>query len=136
MNDNISQVPTKLEKTGNFSDFVDQSTGALIPIIDPATGVQFPGNIIPAGRISANSAAIIPFIPDPDRPGSGIGGLLSNKSAAPNSFPNIQHVWGFVVDQTLTPTQSLHYAEWRNSFSTTSFDNSLHWCLLPTRSTA
>ena len=29
-----------------------------------------------------------------------------------------------MVDQTLTPTQSLHYAEWRNSFSTTSFDNS------------
>jgi len=123
LNDNISQVPTALEKTGNFTDFVD-ATGALVPIIDPKTGTQFPGNIIPAARISANSAAIIPFIPDPDRPGSGPGGLQSNKSAAPNSFPNIQHVWGFVVDQTLTPTQSLHYAEWRNSFSTTSFDNS------------
>ena len=123
LNDGISQVPTALEKTGNFTDFVD-ATGALVPIIDPTTGQQFPGNIIPAGRISKNSAAIIPFIPDPDRPGSGPGGLQSNKSAAPNSFPNIQHVWGFVVDQTLTPTQSLHYAEWRNSFSTTSFDNS------------
>jgi Carboxypeptidase regulatory-like domain len=124
LNDGISQVPTALEKTGNFSDFVNGSTGALVPIIDPTTGQQFPGNIIPPGRISPNSALIIPFIPNPDRPGSGIGGLLSNKSAAPNSFPNVQHVWGFVVDQTLTPTQSLHYAEWRNSFSTTSFDNS------------
>jgi Carboxypeptidase regulatory-like domain len=129
LNDNISQVPTALEKTGNFTDFVD-STGALIPIIDPTTGQQFMGcdggqpNVICPSRISTNSALIIPFIPDPDRPGSGAGGLQSNKSAAPNSFPNVQHVWGFVVDQTLTPTQSLHYAEWRNSFSTTSFDNS------------
>jgi len=127
-NDNISSVPTKLEKTGNFTDFVDGSTGDLIPIYDPTTGKQFQCNgqmnVICPNRISANSALLIPSIPDPDRPGSGIGGLTSNKSAAPNSFPNIQHVWGFVVDQTLTPTQSLHYAEWRNSFSTTSFDNS------------
>jgi hypothetical protein len=130
LNDGISQVPTAQEKTGDFSDFVNGSTGALIPIIDPTTGLQFMGcdggqpNVICPTRISSSSKLIIPFIPDPDRPGSGIGGLLSNKSAAPNSFPNIQHVWGFVVDQTLTPTQSIHYAEWRNSFSTTSFDNS------------
>ncbi|MGA2535315.1 MAG: TonB-dependent receptor [Terracidiphilus sp.] len=127
-NDNISQVPTALEKTGNFTDFVDGSTGALIPIFDPTTGQQFQCNgtlnVICPNRISPASALIIPFIPNPDRPGSGVGGLLSNKSAAKNAFPNIQHVWGFVVDQTLTPTQSLHYAEWRNSFSTTSFDNS------------
>ncbi len=39
-----------------------------------------------------------------------------------SSIPIIQHVWGFVVDQTLTPTQSLHYSQWRNSYSTHSFD--------------
>ena len=32
-------------------------------------------------------------------------------------------MWGFVVDQTLTPTQSLHYSEWHNSFSNWNFDN-------------
>jgi hypothetical protein len=121
-NEGISTVPTAQEKTGDFSDFVDGSTGNLIPIFDPLTGKQFPGNIIPAGRISANSALLIPFIPNPDRQGSGIGGLTDNKNPAANSFPNIQHVWGFVVDQTLTPTQSLHYAEWRNSYSATDFD--------------
>jgi hypothetical protein len=125
-NDAISTVPTALEKTGNFTDFVNGSTGDLIPIFDPTTGQQFQCNgqlnVICPNRISANSALLIPFIPSPDRPGSGIGGLTSNKSAAANSFPNIQHVWGFVVDQTLTPTQSIHYAEWRNSYSTTDFD--------------
>ena len=79
-------------------------------------------NVICPNRISANSALLIPFIPDPDRTGSGIGGLTDNKNYAPNSIPNIQHVWGFVVDQTLTPTQSLHYAEWRNSYTSEGSD--------------
>ena len=117
----VSTVPTKLEKTGNFSDLVDAS-GNLIPIYDPTTGHPFPGNIIPPGRISALSSSILQFIPDPDRPGSGPGGLLSNKSFAPFINPIIQHVWGFVVDQVLTPTQSIHYSQWRNSYSTHSFD--------------
>jgi hypothetical protein len=121
----VSTVPTAQEKTGNFSDLVD-GNGNLIPIFDPTTGQQFQYNgqlnVIPPGRISAASTALLQYIPDPDRPGSGPGGLLSNKSFAPFVNPIIQHVWGFVVDQTLTPTQSLHYSQWRNSYSTHSFD--------------
>jgi hypothetical protein len=126
-------VPTALQKSGNFSDFVNGSTGALIPIFVPqgfscsghpelVPGQQFPGNIIPAGCISPTSASLLQYSPDPDRPGSGVGGLDSNKSFAPFINPHIQHVWGFTVDQNLTPTQSLHYAQWRNSFSNYSFD--------------
>lgn len=123
-----STVPTALEKTGDFSDYVDGNTGTLIPIFDPTTGQQFQCggklNVICPDRISANSATLIPFIPNPDRPGSGVGGLDSNKSFAPFVNPHIQHVWGFTVDQNLTQTQSIHYSEWRNSFSNYSFDNS------------
>ncbi len=47
----VSTVPTALEKTGDFSDFVNGSTGALIPIYVPqgvtcgglTPGEQFPG---------------------------------------------------------------------------------------------
>ncbi len=123
----VSTVPTALEKTGNFSDFVNGSTGALIPIYDPLTGQQFVYNgqlnVIPPSRISPNSAALIPSIPNPDRPGSGIGGLDSNKSFAPFINPHIQHVWGFTIDQHLNAKQALHYSQWRNSFSNFSFDN-------------
>ncbi len=123
----VSTVPTALEKTGNFSDFVNGSTGALIPIYDPLTGQQFQYNgqlnVIPPDRISPNSAVLIPSIPNPDRPGSGIGGLDSNKSYTPFVNPHIQHVWGFTIDQKLTPRQGLHYSQWRNSFSNYSFDN-------------
>jgi hypothetical protein len=122
-----STVPSAQEKTGDFTDFVNGSSGALIPIYDPTTGQQFQCNgvlnVICPNRISANSALLIPFIPNPDRTGSGIGGLDSNKSFTPFINPHIQHVWGFNVDHNLTPTQSLHYSEWRNSFSNYSFDN-------------
>ena len=120
----VSTVPTALEKTGNFSDFVNGSTGALIPIFDPLTGQQFPGNVIPVNRFSPTSAALLQYIPNPDRPGSGIGGLDSNKSFTPFINPHIQHVWGFTIDQNLNQKQSLHYSQWRNTFSNYSFDNS------------
>ena len=114
----ISPTFVGLDATGNQ---------VVIPIYDPTTGQQFQCNgvlnVICPGRISPNSALLIPDIPDPDRTGSGVGGLDSNKSFTPFINPHIQHVWGFVVDQTLTPTQSLHYSEWRNSFSNWSFDN-------------
>ncbi len=74
----VSTVPTALEKTGNFSDLLD-ANGDLIPIYDPQTGQPFPGNVIPAGRISALSSSILPFIPDPDRPGSGPGRLAQQQ---------------------------------------------------------
>jgi Carboxypeptidase regulatory-like domain len=123
----VSTVPTALEKTGDFSDFVNGSTGALIPIYDPTTGQQFQYlgrlNVIPPDRISPNSAILIPSIPNPDRPGSGIGGLDSNKSFTPFINPHIQHVWGFTVDQRLNAKQGLHYSQWRNTFSNYSFDN-------------
>jgi hypothetical protein len=109
-------VPTVLEKSGNFSDYIDGS-GKLIPIYDPLTGKQFPGNIIPANRISPLAASLIPDIPNPDAPG-----LDTNKSYAPFINPHIQHNWGFDVDHNLTQKQSLHYTEWRDSFSNYSFD--------------
>jgi hypothetical protein len=126
-----STVPTARQKTGDFGDFVNGSTGALIPIYVPqgvtcgglTPGQQFPGNVIPASCISANAQVLIPSIPNPDRTGSGIGGLDSNKSFTPFINPHIQHVWGFTVDHNLTSTQSVHFTMWRNSFSNYSFDN-------------
>ena len=119
----VSTVPTAREKTGDFSDFVDGATGKLIPIYDPQTGLPFPGNIIPANRISSVSQSMLQYLPDPDRPGSGVGGLDSNKNFVPFINPQIQHVFGFTVDQKITDKQHAHYSQWRNSYSNYSFDN-------------
>jgi hypothetical protein len=125
VNQSTGTVPTEAEKTGDFSNFLGlDATGAqvVLPIYDPTTGLPFPGNIIPQGRISAISSTLIPFIPNPDNNGTGVGGQDNNKNSASPVMPVIQHVWGFTLDQTLTPTQSLHYAEWRNTFHNDGFD--------------
>lgn len=65
-------------RQGDFSN-LRNAAGALIPIYDPATTRpdgnggfirdQFPGNIIPASRISKVSQNILALIPQPDLPG-------------------------------------------------------------------
>ena len=60
-------VPTAQERTGDFSDFVNGTTGQLIPIYDPTTGQQFEYNgklnVIPPDRISANAMALLQYEP-------------------------------------------------------------------------
>src|SRR3569833_1925933 len=103
-NTNNGTVPTAAEKAGDFSNYlgVDAAKNQIvIPIYDPLTGAPFPGNIIPASRISPIAASILQYIPDPDNSGTGVGGHDNNKNFVPYNSPNFQHVWGFTVDQTL-----------------------------------
>jgi hypothetical protein len=119
-------VPTAPEKAGDFSNYLgSDSTGAqiVVPIYDPQTGLPFPGNIIPADRISPLATSLLQYIPNPDSAGTGIGGQTNNKNPAGFISPNIQHVWGLTVDHNLTQKQSLHYAMWRNTFHSESPDN-------------
>ena len=125
---NLSQgtVPTAPEKAGDFSNFLGTDAAGnqvVIPIYDPETGLQFPGNIIPTDRFSANSTSILQYIPNPDAPGNGVGNQDNNKNPERFVTPTINHVWGFTVDQTLTPTQSVHFAMWRNTQSSEGPDN-------------
>jgi len=63
--DNSFTMPTALERAGDFSQTVT-TTGAQVPIYDPATGQQFPGNKIPASRISPAGLAMLNLFPLPD----------------------------------------------------------------------
>lgn len=60
------RVPTAAERTGDLSDLG-------VPVFDPATGradgtgrQQFPGNVIPANRITAPSVALLNALPLPN----------------------------------------------------------------------
>ncbi|MGA3236040.1 MAG: carboxypeptidase-like regulatory domain-containing protein [Bryobacteraceae bacterium] len=53
-------VPTVAEKNGNFSG------AGLNTIYDPLSGAPFPGNIIPANRISAPAQFFAAYIPNPN----------------------------------------------------------------------
>jgi hypothetical protein len=71
-------IPSLQERGGDFSDWVDAS-GNLIPIYDPATTQvlpdgtvtkqPFPGNVIPADRISPLAQEWLQYLPNPTREG-------------------------------------------------------------------
>jgi hypothetical protein len=70
-------IPSTKERNGDFSDWRDAS-GNLIPIYDPATtrvvnGVvvrdPFPGNIIPANRITPIAKQFLQYLPTPTSDG-------------------------------------------------------------------
>lgn len=75
-------VPTAKLRNGDFSDYicVTPTTPGCVTIFDPATrnansstSTAFPGNIIPANRISNAAKALLTFYPQPKHPG-----LLNN----------------------------------------------------------
>lgn len=59
-------MPTALERIGDFSSTVVQ--GTPFTIYDPATGAPFPGNKIPASRISPTASALMAYYPQPNLP--------------------------------------------------------------------
>ena len=69
----LDSVLTPLMRQGNFSEISKA-------IVDPLTKTQFPGNVIPASRLSAQAIALLQFMPAANRAGSS-----SNLVA---SYPN------------------------------------------------
>ena len=57
-------MPTALQRAGNFSQTL--AGGKLVPVIDPNTGVAFPGNIVPTSRIDPNGQALLNVFPLPN----------------------------------------------------------------------
>lgn len=56
----VATVPQAAFRTGDFSSIAT-------PLIDPATGSPFPGNVIPAGRINPVASALLrSYIPAPN----------------------------------------------------------------------
>ena len=85
----VNTVPTAAQRNGDFSDFRNPTTGALIVIYDPlttrpepdypapvsATNPQFlrdpfPGNVIPQDRINPVGRNVASIYPEPNQPGT------------------------------------------------------------------
>jgi hypothetical protein len=62
-----TRVPTTLERAGDFSE----SLNGRGSIVDPLTGVPFPGNTIPTDRVSPQALALLAFYPEPNVADSG-----------------------------------------------------------------
>jgi hypothetical protein len=63
-------MPTALERSGDFSQSRDAS-GRPIRIVDPVTGLPFPGSVIPRDRISPQASALLGYYPQPTRDSDG-----------------------------------------------------------------
>ncbi|MBM3804804.1 MAG: TonB-dependent receptor [Acidimicrobiia bacterium] len=64
----IVTVPSLAMRQGDFSELLNSSNqffGGAIVVSDPLTGQPFPGNIIPAERLSANGLALLRAYPAP-----------------------------------------------------------------------
>jgi len=55
-------MPTPLERAGNLS-LTRDNYGRPVQVVDPVTGLPFPGNVIPRDRISPQAAALLDYYP-------------------------------------------------------------------------
>jgi len=96
-----SSVATPLMKAGDFSEF-----NRLI--YDPLTTSgdvrnPFPNQVIPSSRFSSVSRNILPFIPDPDQPGT------SNNLTFLNTNPLTNIIWSMKFDHQITDNIRVSY---------------------------
>ncbi len=72
---NTTTVPTEAMRRGDFSELLDPNNPFFRRtrvITDPLTGLPFPGNVIPADRLSPNGLALLNMYPLPT-PGFSLG---------------------------------------------------------------
>jgi outer membrane receptor protein involved in Fe transport len=109
-------VPTELQRTGNFSE-TRAANGALIAIHDPFTTRTdpanaanrirdaFPGNVIPASRLSPVSRAVLPYYPAANT--AGVAFTNANNFFGEGSAPLNKDIYGLRLDHYLTPTRRI-----------------------------
>ena len=100
-------VPTVKMRNGDFSELLGPNQFYSTPqvIRDPLTGQPFPGNIIPANRLSPNGIALMKLYPEPT-PGfrSGSNNLIMN-----SENPQDQRKDNFRLDYRLNNRHSLTF---------------------------
>ena len=61
--DQYATVPTMAERNGDFSS-------SPVQLVDPSTGLPFANNQIPTSSMNQTALALLPFIPQPNLPGT------------------------------------------------------------------
>ena len=94
----IITVPTAAMRRGDFSELLNPGNGFFSGarvINDPLTGQPFPGNIIPADRLSPNGIALMNLYPDPTpgfRQGSA-NAIITSDNPQQQRKDNIRFDW-------------------------------------------
>ena len=103
---NLATVPTAKMRAGDFSELLAANTFFSSPQIirDPQTGQPFPGNIIPANRLSANGLALLSVYPLPT-PGFQSGtnnAIINSPNPQDQRKDNIRFDYRFNANNTFT----------------------------------
>jgi hypothetical protein len=104
---NTATVPTAKMRAGDFSELLDPANGfysGARTIIDPLTGQAFPGNIIPATRLSANGVALLGAYPLPTagfRAGTA-NAILNSDNPQHQRKDNLRFDYRFNANNTVT----------------------------------
>ena len=103
-------VPTTQERSGNFSDYP-------FPLFDPTTTRSdgkgsfmrdpFPGNIIPASKISGVAQRLIGLLPPPD-----ISATYFNNYVDRSTQPSDDDIWSIKLDHQITAKQQINGGFW------------------------
>jgi hypothetical protein len=106
-------VPTQLERQGDFSQSVD-TNGTVIPVIDPMTGTQFPGNVIPSTRFSGAGQALLNYYPLPNAvdPNHTFNEVLQSTQNNQYRFETVR------IDYNIN-AQNQVYGRWNHSLNNT-----------------
>ncbi len=112
----IRSVPTALQRTGDFSQTLT-TAGAPVQIYDPLSTRtdpanpanrirdQFPGNRIPANRLSPVAQAVNAFYPGANQ--AGALNTNANNFFGLGSSPINKEIYGLRLDHYLTPTRRI-----------------------------
>ena len=87
-------VPTDAQRTGDLSGFTKK-------LVDPTSGQQFAGNLIPTSQINPISAALLKYYPEPNA--SNPTQNYSNNLSAVNDSDN----YLIKIDHSISPGESL-----------------------------
>jgi hypothetical protein len=113
----FNTTPTAAMRNGDFSDLVDAS-GRLITIYDPATGRDvngvwtrdpFPGNQIPADRISPTARAIMQYFPEPNGTTAGVAPWQQNLQYAEHFNRDLFWNWVGKVDHNFSTNDRVFF---------------------------
>ncbi len=107
----LTTVPTAAERAGNLSDWLAASPN--YQIFDPATGdpisgagrQPFPGNIIPASRISPQAQAIMQYLPLPNT--NAFGTSYQNNYVNSGATAITGNAWDTRWDYYINPNNAI-----------------------------
>ena len=104
----LVNMPTAAERTGDFSQSFDVN-GKLIAVRDPQSGAPFPGNLIPASRISKLGQSMLNFFPSPNYVDSNASNLYrwNYRSTYSGPYPRREEL--VRVDWNARPDLQIYY---------------------------